>query len=633
MNHISFIFSQLSRLNAIFIYVIASLCLLSTPAQAINFGSLSEQKTEFLPVDQAFKFNFIQSENTLTLEWEIEDGYYLYKDRTKAKTTTNELTIEFDRPGVEKYDEYFGLVAVYKHQLSATIDITGVTEDTILLTYQGCAEAGLCYPPKLIDVPLLSLLDNTKTQNVNTSANANVDSNLAKAATTSALSSGLSEKSPPATEDSNLANQYFNKTSLWLTLISFLILGIGLSMTPCVLPMVPILSTIVVGQQKADPNNRSTKKGIFLSIAYVLGMATFYTLSGVLVGYFGASFNLQLYLQNPTVVIIFATIFVALAFAMFGFYELALPASVQSKLQNAGSGSSNKGLFATYLAGGISALALSPCVSAPLASALVYISTTGDALLGGTALFVMSIGMGLPLILVGAGFGGYLPQTGAWMIRIKQLFGVMMLGMAIWMLRFLLDPLVIAGLILLLAIWVAVHLGLLSTYAVSETNETTSKNKQALALTILIGGIGWFTHTYMATQLNAVNFNGNGNQAAESALVQRIKSVALLEETIASQTNKNVVVDLYADWCVSCQTIEHEVFAKIDGKDYPNHIFLQLDLTDMTTAKQDFLTKHGLFGPPALLIFKNIDNEVSRRFIFQAEFNLTQFQRWLKTYH
>lgn len=563
------------------------LCLVSLNSLAFDLSQLDDEP-EFLHVDQAFQFNFEQVGDQLNLTWDIADGYYLYKDKTKAKTDTEKLSINFALPGKDKQDEYFGLVKVYTHKLDASISIASITADKILVTYQGCADAGLCYPPKLIDVPLTQV------------------STAAIAETTSELASQANQ--------SDLSSSYFDQQSFWLTLGSFLLLGIGLSLTPCVLPMVPILSTIITGQKET-----SVKKGLLLSVAYVLGMASFYTLSGILVGYFGASFNLQLHLQNPVVVVVFSAIFVALAFAMFGFYELALPASVQDKLQQSGNG--KNGLISTYLAGGISALALSPCVSAPLASALVYISTTGDALLGGAALFTLSIGMGLPLILVGAGFAGYLPQTGAWMIRIKQLFGVIMLGMAIWMLGRLFTPLIEAMMWAALAIWLAVQLDLLNPQQTS-----VGKNKQAVALVILVSALAWLGHQYL--QLNG--FQQAGITNTQQSLVKRLDTVATLEQAIKAENTKKVVVDLYADWCASCQVIEHEVFAKVNQADYPNHVFLQLDLTDMTTAKQDFLTQHKLFGPPALLIFDTEKSHAQADFVFQAEFNLEQFISWLK---
>ncbi|MER2491960.1 protein-disulfide reductase DsbD [Catenovulum sediminis] len=556
----------------------------SAMLHALDFSSLNSEP-DFLPVEQAFQFDFQQMGDELKLSWTIADGYYLYKDKTRAKSSVGsggaEIPLTFKQSGKEKHDEYFGLVTVFRQQLDVTLDVAQVNKDKLLVTYQGCADAGLCYPPVLVEVPLLD----KPSSGVNTAQE-----------TTSAVSTEL-----------------FDDKSFVLTLLGFLLLGIGLSLTPCVLPMVPILSTIISSQKST-----LVRSSLLLSVAYVLGMATFYTLSGILVGYFGASFNLQLYLQEPWLVVVFTAIFVALAFAMFGFYELQLPQKWQDKLQQ-GQGKS-KGLLATYVAGGISAFALSPCVSAPLASALVYISTTGDAVLGGSALFALSIGMGLPLILVGAGLGTALPKSGSWMIVVKQLFGVLMLAMAVWMFARLLSPLYAAALWSTLAIWLAAHLGLFNSVATAF-----DKNKQALAWILLIGSVFWFYHHYHMAYPSATSSLA---QAAKPALVKRVDNVAELNALIAS-SGKRTVVDLYADWCASCQVIEHEVFAKVDAADYPNYQFLQLDLTDMTTAKQSFLSMHNLFGPPALLIFPAGETEQAE-FIYQAEFGLEQFLDWLQ---
>ncbi|WAJ70362.1 protein-disulfide reductase DsbD [Catenovulum adriaticum] len=578
---------------AVFLFVV------SYAANALDFSQLNSEP-DFLPVEQAFQFDFNQQGDLLTLSWTIADDYYLYKHRTKAKTESSELSVNFVQAGKKKHDEYFGEVMVFYKNLDVTIDISEISADHLLVTYQGCAEAGLCYPPQLIEVPLLKQTIAAKTQN----------------------KPAASMVQEPVNDTSNNINSLFNNQSQLLIILGFFVLGIGLSLTPCVLPMVPILSAIVTGQQHSN-----AKKGLILSIAYVLGMASFYTLSGVLVGYFGASFNLQLYLQTPVVVLVFTAIFIALAFAMFGYYELALPASLQSKLQGSTEGQNKKGLFATYVMGGVSALALSPCVSAPLASALLYISTTGDGLLGGLALFALSIGMGLPLLAVGAGFSGLVPKAGGWMTKVKQLFGIMMLAMAVWMLERLFAPIWGAALWAALGVWTAIQLNLFTGLSDNTANLTWRKNEKALAIILFIASLGWLGHVYLQTfmpfQLT------NNQQQVQPQLVKRIDSVVELEQHMANVSDKKVVVDLYADWCASCQVIEHEVFAKVSATDYPDYEFLQLDLTDMTEAKQAFLNQHQLFGPPALLIFEAGEQARQTAFVYQAEFNLAQFKQWL----
>jgi len=573
---------------------------MSFVALALDFSQLNSEP-EFLPVEQAFQFDFNQHGNKLLLSWQIAEGYYLYQHRTKAKTDESELDVKFLQPGKDKYDEYFGDVVVYYHESQVEIDVSGIQANEILLTYQGCADAGLCYPPQLIKVPLL---------NAGTSGQTDKETQVSATADNNAQSN--SANSTPT----DIESLFSNKSSL-LIILGFFVLGIGLSLTPCVLPMVPILSAIVTGQQTT-----SMKKGLILSVAYVLGMATFYTLSGVLVGYFGASFNLQLYLQTPAVVIVFTAIFIALAFAMFGYYDLALPASLQSKLQDSTGGSGKKGLVATYVMGGVSALALSPCVSAPLASALLYISTTGDGVLGGIALFALSIGMGLPLLAVGAGFSGLVPKAGGWMVKVKQLFGVMMLAMAVWMLARLFDAMTAAIMWSVLGVWTAVQMNLFS-----QQKTAAGKNEQAIAVILLIASLSWVAHTYIQHYWPQASVAGGVQSQPE--LVKCYASVAELEQVMSANPDKKVVVDLYADWCASCQTIEHEVFAKVSAADYPEYIFLQLDLTDMTQPKQSFLNQYKLFGPPALLIFEKGPMPKPTEFVYQAEFNLEQFTQWL----
>ncbi|WP_016956993.1 protein-disulfide reductase DsbD [Catenovulum agarivorans] len=569
--------------------------LFSTSAWAFNFSDL-QQDDEFLPVEQAFQFDFNQQGNQLSLTWQIHEGYYLYKDKTRAKADKQELSISFVQQGKEKHDEYFGLVTVFRDQLQAKLDLSGVQTDTLLVTYQGCADAGLCYPPVLKEIPLLAVASASDSSG---SAQGSVQATQTPSTNSANNSSGLLG--------------YFDQSSVWLTLLSFFVLGLGLSLTPCVLPMVPILSSIISSQKSTH-----VKSSLVLSLFYVLGMATFYTLSGVLVGFFGAQFNVQLYLQAPWLAISFAIIFVLLALSMFGLYELQLPASWQSKLQQ--TGQNKKGLIATYIAGGVSALALSPCVSAPLASALVYISTTGDAVLGGGALLVMSLGMGLPLLLVGAGLGGWLPQTGGWMIRVKQLFGVIMLGMAIWVVERLLPSIVSAALYALLLVWAAVHLGLLQT-----DNTAKAKNTQFFAWVLLLAGVFYFYHNYQQTYA----VSSGAAPAQHASVFKRVQSVAELETLLVNSNGKKSIVDLYADWCVSCLVIEDEVFAKLNPADYPDYQFLQLDLTEMTQAKQSFLSQHNLFGPPALLAFAAGESQTAE-FVYQAEFNLEQFEGWFR---
>lgn len=573
---------RLNNVTALCLFAI-SLIFSATVKAELDFLK-SSADDEFLPVERAFQVDFYQNGETLELSWQIANGYYLYKDQTKAKAGEQILTLTFDQSGNLKHDEYFGEVTVFRDQLGAAINLTGITQDTLLLTYQGCADAGLCYPPQLIEVPITPVAGNNQSQQ------------------------------PPQVTSSNTELDLFSAENLFITLIGFFVLGIGLSLTPCVLPMVPILSSIISAQKSTQ-----VKSSLLLSLAYVLGMALFYTVSGVLVGYFGARFNIQLYLQEPWVVALFVIFFVAMALSMFGLYELQLPTKLREKLPQ--QDKSNKGLLATFVTGGISALALSPCVSAPLASALVYISATGDAFLGGAALFTLSIGMGLPLILMGAGLGKALPKAGQWMIQVKQAFGVIMLGMAIWLVARILPDLASAALWSAFGLWLALQIGL------HAGQNAWQRNRQALAWLILIGAAYHFYTAIEAPKRGHTKPTSEYSQHPQ--LFKRVDSVEALN-SLLQVSNKKIVVDLYADWCVSCVIMEEKVFSKVKASDYPEFQFIQLDLTDMTNAKQNFLAQHKLFGPPSLLIFAP-DNQAQALFTYQAEFSLQQLTQWLAT--
>ncbi|MFG1490445.1 protein-disulfide reductase DsbD, partial [Oceanospirillum sp. HFRX-1_2] len=418
-------------------HLAALILIVLTTSLSLNAVAVSSDQEEFLPPEQAFQFDFEQlSDGTVKLHWDIADGYYLYQKRLKLTDTNKQpLTdVAFLTQSEEKNDPNFGLVQVFHHQLD--IEALPVTNQ-LMLSYQGCSENGLCYPPqrKTLDV---------------------------QSATKTASNAKVSESSQPAPtanqalaveEDAGaIAAMLANAEGYWVVL-TFFVLGLGLTFTPCVLPMIPILAGIIAGQG----TNITLRRGIGLSTAYVLGMSLTYTLAGVLVGYFGAKMNLQASLQSPTALIIFSALFAALAMAMFGFYELQLPSFLRDRLDRMGQNSSGGKYAGVALMGLISALVVSPCVSAPLAGALVYISTTGDALLGGASLFALSLGMGVPLILVGAGGGKWLPRAGGWMLEVKAFFGVLLLGVAISLLSRLLPGNVSILLWSLLAIVYAAH--------------------------------------------------------------------------------------------------------------------------------------------------------------------------------
>jgi len=620
LNHV---FNQAIR-QAIRLFLICVLVLLSTTSHARSeLDRQSEVDTSFLSPEQAFRLESKQThDGSLTINWKIAPGYYLYQHRVnvtnKQKETINNVV--FLSTPEEKDDPNFGLVQVFHHQL--TIKVLPLS-DQIWLNYQGCSENGLCYPPqrKMLKV------------------------NPAKLA----LAAELTPTVNPTLEDDAgaITTMLIGADGYWVVL-TFFILGLGLALTPCVLPMIPILAGIIAGQGE----NITLRRGIGLSTAYVLGMAVAYTLTGVLVGYFGAQMNLQASLQSPAALVIFSILFVALALAMFGFYELQLPAFLRDRLNLMGKNHRGGKYISVALMGLISALVVSPCVSAPLAGALVYISTTGDAFFGGASLFALSLGMGAPLILVGVGGGQWLPRAGNWMLDVKAFFGVLLLGVAISLLSRLIPGNSTLLLWSLLAMTYAVHLG---NFGQLEPLSPWGKTRRGLSIALMVYGICLmlaglagqddplkpldFSHTSARIQGQSIPFE-------VKPLFTRYNSVTAIHQAIKQARHKKqpVVVDLYADWCASCKVMERDVFRQPEAQALAQEAaFFQLDITDSTPKQMAFLQQHGLFGPPSLLFYpaetnqklinRNKENSTQSDETVvrvQGEINLEQFIRHVK---
>ena len=415
-------------------------------AEFSSADSWLDDEPEFLPVDKAFVLSTeVADDGALLARWEMVDGYYLYRHRFDFATRTSETVAESGvvlgepeiPPGKKKIDEWFGEVEVYYHQAQARVPVaSGGGPVEVGISYQGCADMGLCYPPE------------TKWVALDLGAGVGGgDSSGGLPAATSAISE---------TSEQALASM-LRDGGLLTSLLLFFLGGVGLAFTPCVLPMVPILSSIIVGESAQITRARA----LWLSITYVLGMALTYALIGTLVGLFGASMNLQAALQSPPVLVFFALVFVALAFSMFGFYELQLPQRWQNGLNSLGQRVGGGKLVSVFVMGSLSSLVVSPCVSAPLAGALIYISSTGDALLGGGALLALGLGMGVPLVVIGASGGHLLPKAGAWMNSVKAVFGVLLLAVAVWLLERVVPPSLTLVLWAGLAMGAGVYLGAL----------------------------------------------------------------------------------------------------------------------------------------------------------------------------
>ncbi len=538
---------------------------------------------DFLPVEEAFSPGVLVDDDAINLRWEIADGYYLYKHALKfelpGKSGATLGTPQIP-DGAKHVDEFFGEVETYRNQLTVTLPFSGGPPSKIKVVYQGCADAGLCYPPQ------------TKTLDLETStAEANEDP--------------APESEPFVAEQDQLAGLLSSGDLVW-TLLSFLGLGVLLAFTPCVLPMIPILSGIIVGRGQ----NISAWRGFSLSCAYVLAMALAYTFFGVLAGLFGA--NLQAALQSPWVLVPFALLFVALALAMFGLFALQMPSALQTRLNNL-SQRSGGGLAGAALMGLAAALIVGPCLAPPLAGALLYIGSSGDAVLGGAALFALGIGMGLPLIVLGTAGAGVLPRAGAWMDQIKVLFGVILLGVAIWLLtRILPGPAILALWAILLAAY-GVHLGALES-------ATTSASRLAKAAGVL--GLIYATILLVGASMGgadplrplaALMHSTTPAGRAETSVFQRVSGRDELFDALdsAAAEQRPALIDFYADWCVECVHMERTVFndEKVLQALKPVTA-LQVDVTDYNAQDRALLKELGVIGPPTILFFDAQGNEL-----------------------
>ena len=604
-------------------WILLWLALLSPGGLAADLGTSApdplEEEPEFLSADQAFVLTTELSNGALQARWQMPDGYYLYRHRFEfAVPAGSSFALgEAEIPqGKVKNDEYFGEVQVYYHEVSARVPVTRVEGSAAVLdatiTYQGCADRGLCYPPQTKHVSLPA-------------------QSLAAAAGTAPKNAATDESSAGTTEEQHLAGLLAGG-NLLLSLAIFFAAGLGLAFTPCVLPMVPILSSIIVGQGSSVTRLRA----FTLSLAYVLGMAVTYAALGVIVGLFGASMNLQAALQSPPVLIGFAVVFVLLALSMFGFYELQLPQAWQNRV-NALSQNQRGGVHAGVAAmGSLSSLVVSPCLSAPLAGALIYLSSTGNALLGGSALLMLGLGMGVPLLVIGSSGAHLLPRAGAWMNDVKAVFGVLLLGVAVWMLERVVAPQTTLLLWSVLAIGAGVYLGALDLSPRQGWGQ-------------LWKATGAFTFIYGVLLLIGAASGANDPLAPLSAVAQvtpsrdasevrsnevqwkRVRGLAALEAELAAaeQAGKPVALDFYADWCIACKVMARNVFSDpAVAAQLGRFQLLQADVTSKDPLDQELLHHFGLFGPPSMLFFGLDGREISA-LRMQGEMDRDAFERHL----
>lgn len=585
-----------------------------------NDNGLADQP-HFLPVDEAFQVTAqLTAENRIQLVWNIADAYYLYRHRLEFSSAENSLLGEVVIPdGLKKQDDYFGEVEVYYRELSVHLPIeTRADLFSVTVEYQGCADAGLCYPP---------------TRKVFQLAKNDDSILLPVAALASTLPAAGAEPAAVAgdlrsteTEEGRLASTLAGGSLISILLI-FFVAGIGLAFTPCVLPMFPILSSIIVGR-KTTPTRL---KAFTLSLTYVLGMAITYALLGTLVGYFGAEFNIQAKLQSTLVLSIFALIFVLLSLSMFGLYELQLPERLRDRLNELNQSQQGGEYLGVATMGVVSSLVVSPCVSAPLAGALVYISSTGDALLGGTALLALGLGMGIPLLVIGSSGADLLPRAGSWMNSIKVIFGVMLLGVAIWLLERILPGPVTLLLWAALLIGFAVYLGL-NQSAAGKGWRMLARAGGAVALlygiVLTVGAVNGADDPLRPLQTLAYM---DGDKPDQTVFIP-VVDLASLRQTLqqAEQRRKPVMFDFYADWCVSCKVMERYVFSDPQvQQSLAKFDLAQIDVTANSATDQAVLTEFGLFGPPSILFFDWHGREL-KKFRIQGEMSKETFLPHIK---
>ncbi|TWI58373.1 thiol:disulfide interchange protein DsbD [Pseudomonas duriflava] len=557
------------------------ICLLfSTAASAGLFDSnrppaslsASSSAGDFLPVDQAFRIERLTSNpDRLTLRFIIAEGYYLYRQRFQFSTTPPGLIGDVTLPtGEPKHDEWFGDVEVYHAVVDIDIPLTAPDAvGQLSVTYQGCADKGLCYPPETKRIALSESLGTPSSVSV---------------------ASGDTKPVAPGWQ--------------WRDLALFFLAGLGLTFTPCVLPMLPIMSSIVLRSRHAE--HPTVGRGLLLSLAYVLPMAACFALLGSLMGLFGAGLNLQARLQSAWILIPFAAFFVLFALAMFGLFELRLPAFIRHPVDRLASGAKGGSVLGAATLGVLSSLLVSPCVSAPLAGALLYISSSGDAVGGGLKLFALGLGMGAPLVLFATGGGALMPRSGAWMIGVRNAFGVLLLGVAIWLLERLLPGPLALALWGLLAAGTALFLG-----ALEFTVKTPRQRLAQLAgIALLVYAISSWIGALQGQSdplrpLPPVQTTATSTvEPAQSW--QTVTTPAALDQALkeAEVNHQPVVLDWYADWCISCKVIERDVFNTPSvAHELATFRLIRFDITASNAAQRQLLDRYALFGPPAIQFF------------------------------
>ncbi|WP_145514337.1 protein-disulfide reductase DsbD [Yersinia massiliensis] len=574
-----------------FLTLILLLCsVLLTPysAQASLFGengSFGQKSSQnrFIPVDQAFAFDFRQQGDQLTLSWQINPEYYLYREQIKI-VPQNATLGAFTLPeGKAHHDEFYGEVAIFKQQLTLKIPITQAGDGaSVSVTYQGCAEAGFCYPPETRVVPLAAVIKN-------------------------ATAAPTSDAATPAKNEATPAPAELPFSPLWALLI-----GIGIAFTPCVLPMYPLISAIILGREKPH----SQRRILLLAVVYVQGMALTYTLLGLVVAAAGLQF--QAALQHPYVLIGLSALFVLLALSMFGLYSLQLPSSLQTRLVQWSSSQRGGSLAGVFAMGALAGLICSPCTTAPLSAILLYIAQSGNMLAGGGTLYLYALGMGIPLVIVTLFGNKLIPRSGPWMQYVKEAFGFVILALPVFLLERVLGDVWGLRLWSLLAVAFFGWAFVLSLKAHSGW----ARACQLLLLAALL---------VAARPLQDWAFNGNTTQNQINHLAFKpVNDLPQLQAALAQAQGKPVMLDLYADWCVACKEFEKYTFSDAQvQRELADTVLIQADVTANSAEHAAMLKKLNVLGLPTILFFDAQGNEITAARV-TGFMNATEFLQHLQ---
>ena len=570
-------------MKKLFIFLVC--CLTAMAAQADLFNN----KTKFLPVDQAFQLDVQRSNTGVSMQWQIAENYYLYQDKLAFSLNGKpvENAPQFLSSAEQYEDPYFGLVTIFKHDLNLTLPLKDPQpQDLLEVTYQGCAK-GFCYPPETKQFQIGDLLSNVSA--------GHEAQNGAETHPTS----------QSAVENANVFSSQQNQLAESLSqskyaMLWFFVLGIGLAFTPCVLPMLPLLSAIVIGGRKEETGNW---RALALSFVYVQGMALTYTLLGLVVVLIGLPF--QIALQSPYVLIGLSIVFVLLALSMFGVFTLQLPSSLQTKLTQFSQQQKSGAFFGVFVMGAIAGLVASPCTSAPLSGALLYVAQSGDFVIGALTLYLLALGMGLPLILITVFGNKILPKSGAWMENVKTAFGFVMLALPIFLISRIIpsmwEPRLWALLGVSFFIWLATQMrsngiGLFFRIVFFIAAMVSAQPLQ-----------NWVWQDNAATSQAA-----NAQSAVKNSLVfQQISNYDELQAVLKQHPNKMAMLDLYADWCVACKEFEHKTFADPQVQSALSDVLLlRVDMTNNSESNRTLMKALAVTGLPTIIFFNQQGEEI-----------------------